>query len=160
MVFLLEAVHETICERQGKFVSLAAVAKIDAGRVVNSSLPVFPAKILGSVLFQGGKFAKQFFLRKFSRDAPKHGARVVFDDVAGENTEGGKRTWKRGKNDSGNAESFGECAGVKTSSAAKGDEGEVAGIASPFDGDDANGFFHGRVDDADDAGGEFFERER
>ena len=55
------------------------------------------------------------------------------------------------------AEGFGEGAGVEASGAAEGDEREVAGIAAALDGDDADGFFHGGVDDADDAGGELFE---
>ena len=35
----------------------------------------------------------------------------------------------------------------------------MARVAAAFDGDDADGFFHGRVDHADDSGGELFERE-
>ena len=57
------------------------------------------------------------------------------------------------------AEGLGEGAGVKASGAAEGDQGEVAGIAAALDGDDADGFLHGGVDDADHAGGELIERE-
>src|SRR5450631_1776629 len=35
----------------------------------------------------------------------------------------------------------------------------MAGIAAAFDGDDADGFFHGGVDDSDDSGGELVEGE-
>ena len=57
----------------------------------------------------------------------------------------------------GDAEGIGEGAGVKASSTAEGDEREVAGIAAALDGDDADGFFHGGVDDAEDAGGELID---
>src|SRR6266571_4754053 len=59
----------------------------------------------------------------------------------------------------GDAEGFGEGAGVEASGAAEGDQGEVSGIAAPFDGDDADGFLHGGVHDADSTGGELIERE-
>ena len=57
----------------------------------------------------------------------------------------------------GNAEGIGEGAGVKASSTPEGNEREVAGIAAALDGNDADGFFHGGVDDADDAGGELID---
>src|SRR5271165_5567852 len=58
-----------------------------------------------------------------------------------------------------NAEGFGEGAGVQTSGAAESYEREVARVATALDGDDSDGFFHGGIDHAEDAGGEFGERE-
>ena len=127
--------------------------------MVRASLPLFVAEIFGGGFFQGGEFAIQFRVRNFSGDSPQDGARIVFHDVAGENAEGRERAGERGDDDVRNAEGFGEGAGVEASGATEGDEGEVAGIASALDGDDADGFFHGRVDHADDSGGELFERE-
>ena len=49
---------------------------------------------------------------------------------------------------------------MQASGAPEGNEGEVARIAAALDGDDANRFFHGGIDDPDDSGGEFFKRER
>src|SRR5438477_3319452 len=57
------------------------------------------------------------------------------------------------------AEGFGQGRGVETSSAAEGDQGKVARIASPFNGDDADGLLHGGVDHANDSGGKLFQRE-
>ena len=58
------------------------------------------------------------------------------------------------------AESLSQGAGVEATGAAEGDEGEVAGIAAALDGNDADGFLHGGIDDADDACGKLFESER
>ena len=66
---------------------------------------------------------------------------------------------KRGDDDVRDAEGFGESAGVQASGAAEGDEREVARVAAALDGNYADGFLHGGVDDADDAGGEFFQRQ-
>src|SRR5579871_1727798 len=46
---------------------------------------------------------------------------------------------------------------MEASRASKGDEGEVAGIAPTFDGDDADGFLHGRVHDANHSGRKFLQ---
>src|SRR6202163_4172013 len=59
----------------------------------------------------------------------------------------------------GDAEGFGQGGSVETSSAAEGDQGEVARIASPFNGDDADGLLHGGVDHANDSGGKLFQRQ-
>ena len=144
-------------KRDVEFVSLAAVAEVDAAVVVRASLPGFFAKIFCGGFFQGGEFAIQFVGGNFSGDAPEDGARIIFHDVAGENAQGGECAGKRRDDDVRDAESFGESAGVEASGAAEGDQREVARVASALDGDDADGFFHGGVDDADDSGGELFQ---
>ena len=58
-----------------------------------------------------------------------------------------------------NAEGFGQGAGVQASGAAESDQGEVARVVSPLDGDYADGFLHDCVDYANDTGCEFIERE-
>ena len=145
--------------RDVEFVSLAAVADVDAAVEMRASLPGFMAKIFGGGFFQGGKFAIQLVGGNFAGDAPQHGARIIFHYVAGENAERGERAGKRGNDDVRDAEGVGEGAGVQASGAAEGDQREVARVAAALDGDDANGFLHGGVDHADDPGGKFFERE-
>ena len=95
---------------------------------------------------------------EFAGDAPEDGAGVIFDHVADQNAESGERTGERGIDYVRDAESFGQGAGVKASSAAEGDEGEVPRIAATLDGNHADGFFHGGVDHPNYAGGELFQK--
>src|ERR1035437_444249 len=154
VVFLLEIAQEIFRERDIELVSLAAVAEVDAAVVVRFSLPRFVAKISCGGIFQGGKFAIQLRGGNFAGDAPEDGAGIVLDDVAGENSESGQCARKRGDDDLRDAEGFGEGAGVQASGAAEGNEREVAGVAATLDRDNANGFLHGGVDDADHSGSE------
>src|ERR1700733_1807596 len=118
-VFLLEVVQEIFCERDVEFVSLAAVADIDAAIVVRYSPPAFLAKTSCGGFFQGGKFAIQFLRGNFAGDTPQDCAGIIFDHVAGEDAERGERAGKRRDDDVWNAESFGEGAGVQASGAAE-----------------------------------------
>ena len=59
VVFLLEISQQILREREVEFVSLAAVAEVDAAVVVRTSLPGFVAKISCARLFRGGEFAIQ-----------------------------------------------------------------------------------------------------
>src|SRR5579864_7989903 len=57
------------------------------------------------------------------------------------------------------AEGFGQSAGVQASGAAEGDKSEVAGIASAFDRNDADGFLHGGIDNPNHARGKLLKRQ-
>ena len=67
VVFLFEIAQEILREGNVEFVSLAAVAEVDAAVVARASLPGFVAKIFGRGFFQGGEFAIQFAVREFFR---------------------------------------------------------------------------------------------
>src|SRR5580658_6092403 len=160
VVFLLEISEQMPGEGKVQFVSLAAVAEVDAALVVNSSRPSFVVKIFRSSFLEGREFAIQSRDWEFARESPQHSAGVVFDDVAHQNADSGKRAGKRGHDHAWDAEGFGQGAGVEASGAPEGYQGEVAGIAAALDRDYADGFLHGGVHDADYAGGETFESER
>ena len=159
VVFLLEIFQQIFCEREVEFVSLAAVAEVDAAVVVRFSGQASSRKSLAAVFSSAANSSIQLRAGNFLGDAPEDRARIIFHYIAGENAERGERAGEGGDDDLRDAEGFGEGAGVQASGAAEGDEGEVARVAAAFDGDDADGFFHGGVDDADDSGGEFFERQ-
>ena len=126
VMFVLEVAEEIFGERNVEFVSLAAVADVDAAVVVRASLPGLVAKISCGSFFQSCEFAIQLRRGNFAGDSPEDCARIIFHDVAGKNAERGERAGKCGDDDVRNAEGFGESAGVQASSAAEGDEGEVA----------------------------------
>ena len=143
-----------------QFVSLAAVADIHAA--VDSA--VFPATLPGEnpslAVFPRLRILRfSFSCGTLPADAPENGAGVIFHDVAGKNAEGRKRARKCGHDDVRNAESFGQSTGVQASSATKGDQREVAGIAAALNGDDADGLFHSGVHHANHSGGELVESE-
>ena len=54
-MFLLEVAQEIFREWKVEFISLAAIADVDAATEVRSSLPRLVAKIFRSIFFQGGK---------------------------------------------------------------------------------------------------------
>ena len=122
--------------------------------IVHFSLPGFVLKIFCGLFLQGREFSVQLRGWEFAGDAPEDGAGIIFDDVADQDAESGKRAGQRGHDHVRNAESFGQGAGVQASGAAEGYEREIARIAAALDGDYADGFLHGGVDHADYAGGE------
>ena len=141
-----------------EFVSLAAVADVDAAVEVGTSLPGFVAEIFGARLVRkAANSGSASASGSFAADTPEDGAGIVFHDVAGQNSEGGERAGQRGDDHPRDAQGFGEFAGVEASGAAEGDQREIAGVVAALDGDDADGFLHGGVDDADDSGGELFQ---
>src|SRR5579862_3450750 len=158
-VFLLEVGQQVFCEWQVEFVSLAAVAHVEATDVARASRPRLLRKIFPGQFFYGSKFALQIRERNLARHSPQDGPRVVLDDVAGENTQRRESTGKRGDDDTRNAERVGKRACVQSPCAAESYEDELSRIASTLDGDDTNGFFHDRVDQADNAGRKFFQGE-
>ena len=97
---------------------------------------------------------------EFAGDAPEDGAGIILDDVAGQDAESGKRAGQGWHDHVGDAESLGQGAGVEASGAAESYERVIARIAAAFDGDDADGFLHGGVDDADYAGGKLLDGQR
>ena len=58
-MFLLKIAQEILRGWKVEFISLAAIADVDAATKMRSSLPRLVAKIFGSIFFQGGKFAIQ-----------------------------------------------------------------------------------------------------
>src|SRR5579862_7966155 len=157
VVLLLKVTQKIFGEGDVEFVSLAAVADVDAAVVVRVSLPGLAAKIFRGRFLKLCEFAIQFGRGNFCCDARQDGAGIIFHDVAGENAERGQRARKRGDDDARDAEGFGESADVQASGAAEGDEREVARVAATLNGNYADGFFHGGIDNANDTGGEFFQ---
>ena len=161
VMFLLEVAQEILREGEIEFVSLAAVAEVDTAAVIAEVRAMLRGGNLSRLRFlQRGKFVSKSLACGISpADAPQNRSGIIFHDVACENAESGERAGQRGDDDVRDAESVGQGAGVEASRAAKGYEGEVARVAAALDGDDADGFLHGRVDDANDAGSETVERE-
>ena len=89
--------------------------------------------------------------------AEHDGSGVVAHGVRHEDAEGGERTGHLRDEHSGDAKGSGHGAGVQRAGAAEADEGEVAGVVAPLDGDDADGLFHGGLGEAEDAGGELLD---
>src|SRR5712691_3149707 len=91
LVFLLEFFLQIPRERQVEFVSLAAVADIDAALIVHSSLPRFFPEIACGLFSQGSEFLCETSVWNLARDAPQNGAGIIPDHVADQNAESGKR---------------------------------------------------------------------
>ena len=86
VVFLFECAEEIFGEGEVEFIALAAVTEIDAAVVVWSSLPGFFPEISCCGFFQRSEFEIEFVGGNFTGDSPEDGARIVFHDIAGENS--------------------------------------------------------------------------
>ena len=88
---------------------------------------------------------------------PEHGARIIFDHVAHENSECGESAGTRGNHYGRNSQSLGQFAGMQAARATEGHKRKVARIVTAFDRDDAQGPLYVGIYDADNAGAELFE---
>src|SRR5579884_935548 len=137
--------------------ALAAIAQIRGAKERFFSRPAFRLEFFLRGFDQRLKLGVE--TRKLPLCAQQNRAREIFDDVADQNAVGGKGSGHSGNDDGGDAEAGGECAGVESACSAEGDESEAARIVPALDRNDANGFLHGGVHDADNAGGELLEGE-
>src|SRR6202051_401156 len=159
-VFFLKIGDQVLGEGNIEFVSLAAVAEVGGALIVHSSLPGFLMKILCGIFFQGCEFLGDAGVRKFIGTDAQDGAGIILDHIADQNAESGESAGEGGDDYLRDAKGFREGGRVKATGATESDEGKVAGIAAALDGDDADGFLHRGVDDADHASGKGFESER
>ncbi|MDW8207602.1 MAG: hypothetical protein RMJ43_07170 [Chloroherpetonaceae bacterium] len=84
------------------------------------------------------------------------GVDVFALDVGERESECGEGSGEGGDEHGGDVERVGEFAGVERSGASEGEECEVGGVVSAFDGDVAEGACHGGVGDAEDGEGCLF----
>src|SRR5229473_245047 len=97
-MFPLKCLLKISGERQVEFVSLAAVADVDALLIMNFPLPCLPVKIFLRSLFQCSELLRQARMWKLPSNPPQDRARVILDDVADQNSEGRQRAGQRGHN--------------------------------------------------------------
>ena len=83
---MFECAEEIFGEGEVEFIALAAVTEIDAAVEVWSSLPGFFPEIFCGGFLQRGEFAIELVGGNFARGAPEDGSRIVFHDIAGENS--------------------------------------------------------------------------
>src|SRR5689334_12476165 len=104
-----------------EFVSLAAVANIDAPVELGSSLPGFLAEISGRGVFHGFEFGGELGLGNFPGNSQQDGTRIILHNVAGQNAQSGESAGKSWDDHGRDAQGLGESAGVQASGAAEGD---------------------------------------
>ena len=133
-------------ERHVDLIGLPGIAQVETG-------PEGPALGGDAVLFEfplrlGGHHRQR--LPQVAGVEPHHpgpqGGHQVVADVGGEDPQGGVATRDRGDDHPPQRQFLGDVHPVGGAGAAEGDQGEVAGVAAPLDGDGPQGVHHVGVD--------------
>ncbi len=137
-------------ERQGQFIRLAGVADIEKPEEAH----IRPGKPFFFQIPRGSGQERPEEPGEFGRSdlsgSPKNGTRIILDRVGEQHPEGRQHPGVFGHDDSGDAKSLGQAAGVHTARPAERKEGEIARVEAPFDRDDPDRPLHRRIGDADD----------